>query len=399
MSGWVLLTLGTLLAAVGTMLAVGTAAVSRLELSRWVAERLSGAALATTLLSAPGRVLGTANALATVGTIIAALGLSAVVSVFSLPRAVMILLAFSPVLLLATWAIPRAVGRRWAKPIMRAAAPSLERAAQLARHLVPARPTQYRGDPTVFPRGGEPDDRFRADELAVVAGLIAFTERPVREVMTPRTEIVAVAEGAHVGEVATIFTESGYSRIPVYRESLDQIVGMIHAFDVLKAGRDGTLPLRPVTIVPGSRRCADLLLEMQRERRQFAVILDEFGGTAGIATLEDLLEELIGEIFDEYDDAAAPQLPDIELVEVDGSSLSEDLAARFGVTFPVPAETVSGLLSGALGRIARAGERVLLAGLEFDVLRATPTRVERVVVRRAGVMAIPTGLRTGPRSR
>src|SRR5438034_1333768 len=108
-------------------------------------------------------------------------------------------------------------------------------------------------------------------------------------------------------DVARMLAESGYSRLPVYRDSLDNIVGVVYAFDLLKVGPDGELPLRPVSVVPASKRCADLLVEMQRERRQFAVVLDEFGGTAGIATFEDLLEELVGEIFDEGDHAAGPE--------------------------------------------------------------------------------------------
>ena len=101
---------------------------------------------------------------------------------------------------------------------------------------------------------------------------------------------------------------SGYSRIPVFRETLDDIVGMLHAFDLFKLQPGDPLPIRPVAVTPASRSCGDLLLDMQRERRHLAVVLDEFGGTLGIATLEDLLEELVGEIFDEHDEEvrAAP---------------------------------------------------------------------------------------------
>jgi CBS domain containing-hemolysin-like protein len=143
-----------------------------------------------------------------------------------------------------------------------------------------------------------------------------------------------------------------------------------------------------VLVVPQSRRCADLLFEMQRERRQMAVVLDEFGGTAGIVTLEDLLEELVGEIFDETDLGAPTTMPKPTVLELDGTSPTEALVEQFGVTLPAAAQSVSGLLTTALGRIPQAGERLLYGGLEFDVLRASATRVERLAVRRAGTARI-----------
>jgi CBS domain containing-hemolysin-like protein len=229
------------------------------------------------------------------------------------------------------------------------------------------------------------------DEIAVIAGVIAFTERTIREVMTPRTRIVAVEDNASVRDAALLFAESGYSRLPVFRDSLDQITGMVYVFDLLRAAEGDRPPVRPVLITPMTRRCADLLFEMQRERRQMAVALDEFGGTAGIVTLEDLLEELVGEIFDETDAPGWAPAPEPDLVDVDGATPVADIAARFGVPLPRDAETVSGLLARLVGRIPQSGERILVGHLEFDVLRATPTRVERVLVRQAGSAPIVVG--------
>jgi CBS domain containing-hemolysin-like protein len=123
---------------------------------------------------------------------------------------------------------------------------------------------------------------------------------------------------------------------------------------------------------------------MQRERRQLAIVLDEFGGTAGIVTLEALLEELVGEISDETDRPPAAAAPVPHLLDVDGTEGVGEIAERFGVTLPGDRETVGGLLTKALGRIPRTGERVILGGLEFDVLQAGATRVERVVIRAIG---------------
>jgi CBS domain containing-hemolysin-like protein len=221
------------------------------------------------------------------------------------------------------------------------------------------------------------------EEIIVLAGVLTFTERTVREVMTRRTDIVALDEATVALDAAVLFRESGYSRLPVYRESLDHITGMTYVFDLLKVGAGERLPIRPVLAVPATRRCADLLFDMQRERRQLAVVLDEFGGTAGMVTLEDLLEELVGEISDETDAAAQESGLEADLLEVDGQVAVQEIATRFGVTLPGGRETVGGVLATALGRIPRTGERIVLDGLEFDILRASPTRVERLVVRLA----------------
>jgi CBS domain containing-hemolysin-like protein len=293
-------------------------------------------------------------------------------------------LAAAPVVVALSHTLPRAIGRRWAEPVTRAAAPWLERAARLMRPLVP----QGRMGADVVVGHAGLEGGTQADEIGVIAGVIAFTERPIRQVMTPRTAIVAVEETASVQEVALLFGESGYSRLPVFRESLDQISGMIYVFDLLRAADAARLPVRPVLFAPASRRSADLLFEMQRERRQMAVVLDEFGGTAGIVTLEDLLEELVGEIFDETDAPGRPPASERELLDLDGATPVRDVAERFGATLPREAETVSGMLAGLVGRIPQAGERILVGQLEFDVLRATPTRVERVLVREAGMVPI-----------
>ncbi|HEU5357673.1 MAG TPA: transporter associated domain-containing protein, partial [Gemmatimonadales bacterium] len=153
-------------------------------------------------------------------------------------------------------------------------------------------------------------------------------------------------------------------------------------------GEDAPVPVRPVTVTPGSRSCGELLLEMQRERRHLAVVLDEFGGTLGIATLEDLLEALVGEIFDELDGPGGPGSATTGRpapLEADAATPLADVIARFGVTLPVTtATTVAGLVAELARRIPEAGERFTLRGLEFDVLQASPARAERILVRAAG---------------
>jgi CBS domain containing-hemolysin-like protein len=218
--------------------------------------------------------------------------------------------------------------------------------------------------------------------------VLAFSQRPVREVMTPRTDIVAIRDGVTVEELGREFMSSGFSRLPVYRDSLDDVIGMVYVFDLLKVAPGAELPVRPMAMVPASKRAGETLFELQRDRRQIAVVLDEYGGTAGLVTFEDLLEELVGEIFDEHDDGHALPADAGRLLEVPGSTPVEDVAEAFDVRLPETAETISGLLTRQAGHIPRVGERYLLAGLEFDVLAATPNRLERILVRRGPVVVV-----------
>ena len=388
MIGTVLVLLGLGLAAVGTMVAAGAGGVSRLTLARWVSQRQHGSALATALLSAPAKVVGPATGLTAAGIVLVGLGLAPTIAPFRLGGTAAVILLGVPALLGAVYAIPRAVGHRWPEPLVRGAAPWLERAARVLGPLLPAGQAAGGGLPM-----REGADTVGEEEIVVLAGVLTFTERTVRDVMTPRMQIVALDEAATASEAAARFNESGYSRLPVFRDSLDHITGMVYVFDVLKVEGTDRLPLRPVLAVPGSRRCADLLFDMQRERRQLAVVLDEFGGTAGIVTLEDLLEELVGEISDETDRPPAATAPVPDLLDLSGTESVQEIAARFGVALPGDRETVGGLLTKALGRIPRTGERVILGTLEFDVLRASATRVERVIVRAtaAGTVTVVKG--------
>ena len=271
--------------------------------------------------------------------------------------------------------------------------PWMDRLGRVVAWLLPASYGAPQAEVDTLLRAGRGAELFEQDELAVLSGLLAFTERPAREIMTVRTDIVAVPESEAPADVVRIMAESGYSRLPVYRETLDHIVGMVYVFDVLLAEPGDQLPVRPVVVAPASKRCADLLFEMQHQRRQFAVLLDEFGGTAGLATLDDLLNALVGAVFG--GPAQSPGGPGAApgLLDVDGASAAADVAARFDVRLPAGPETVSGLLTRLAGRIPRAGERFVLQGLEWDVLAAGATRVDRVVVRRAPVpvTSLPRG--------
>lgn len=387
--------LGLAVAAVGATLAVAVVAVSRLEMTRWVARRLAGAEAAATLLARPGDIASVASGLLALGITVAGVAAPWLLADADVGRTLAIELGvLLPLALLVTYFLPRAIGRRWPDLLVRDLVPRLRPAAALVGRIVRGRAATERAELAALFRDSASAGLAREDELEIVTGVMAFADRTVREVMTPRTRLVAAPEGAPAAELAELVTATGYTRVPVYRGSPDAIVGMVHAFDLIKAGPEGSVPVRPVTAVPASRRCADVLLDLKRERRHLAVVLDEFGGTAGIITMEDLLEELVGEIFDEGDEPHAPPPAPQAVIVVDGGEPLGRIAEHFGVTLDPPArvETAGGYVAWAAGRIPQAGERLRIAGLEWDVIESTPTRAGRMVVRRVGEPAAP---RTG----
>ncbi len=389
MSIWVAIAGGLAVAALGTTVAVGAAAVSRLELTRWISQRLRGAAVASVLIVKPGSLMRVASAVAAVGILTAGLGLAALVrDLSSMTKVGLLLFGAVPLVAVVAYAVPRAVGQQWCEAIVRRAGPWMRRLAVVFRPLIPG---SWEGGATDFAdmlRAGSAEDFLEPEEVSIISGVLDFTQRPVRDVMTPRTDVVALEEGALLSDVGRLFDESGYSRLPVYQDSFDHIVGMVYAFDLLKVEPGGQLPIRPVAVTPGSKPCAELLVQLQRERRQLAVVLDEFGGTAGIATIEDLLEVLVGDIFEEGEGTSLPPGSSADVVELDGSTLSSDVANRFGIRLAADVETIGGLLAREAGRIPNAGDRFILKGLEFDILAALPTRVERIAVRRGPVKTV-----------
>jgi len=363
------------------------------ELTRWVTHKLRGAPAAAQALRNPGQVLATANALTTFGLLIAAVAVPALLAqttptflgVFSITVIV-------PLFVSAAYLVPRVVGRRWPERIIAPTVVWMERTGRLLAPFVPQRDPSARGTLAAV-LSGDSGILAASDEIEVVSGVLAFSDRPVGELMTPRTAVVAIPEGMLAAEAAHVFTQAGYSRYPVYRGSVDEIVGVAHAFDLLHLAPDAPVPVRPALTVPTTRRAADLMLEMQRGRGHLAVVLDEFGGTSGLVTFEDLLRDLVSEVLE----GPAVGLPEVtgpeaapQVLEVEGNAPAGVLQERFGGRLMVRgAQTVGGLLTQALGRIPRAGERFLLSGLEFDVVAASATKVERVVVRAGPVRAIP----------
>lgn len=232
----------------------------------------------------------------------------------------------------------------------------------------------------------------------------AFQTLRVDDVMTPRADIVAVEVSTPLDEVVRRFVEAEHSRMPVYRETLDDPLGLIHIKDVMKllapepdrSGPNWSEPVlhrlkREVLYVPASMRAADLLVKMQSERGHMALVIDEFGGTDGLVTLEDLIEAVVGDIEDEHDEAAASSVVHRPggVVEADARAPLEELEAVAGASL-APADyeeeidTVAGLVSALAGRVPQRGEVISHpGGWDFEVIDADPRRVKRVRMRKA----------------
>lgn len=387
---WVVVATGLLIAAFGATAGASLITVSRAELTRAVGRRLRGGTPSLGWLARVDADLTAASATTSLGVLIVGAALPALLAGSTRLLVALLALVGVPLVLLAAYLVPRWLTLPRAQGVAEWVMPVLRPWSRVLGLLLPARAAKRPTDLRAIWREGAAVGLRADDELVMVGGVMAFSVRPVREVMTPRTDIVAIDEGAALEDIRMVFAQSGYSRIPVYRGTLDEIVGMLHAFDLFKLRPGDPLPVRPVAVTPASRTCGDLLLDMQRERRHLAVVLDEFGGTLGIATLEDLLEELVGEIFDEHDEEVRPEPPGGPTVfETDGNLPPEALEERFGVTLPRGrSTTVAGLVVEWAGRIPNPGERFLVRGLEMDVIEASPTRIERLIVRSGDTPAL-----------
>jgi CBS domain containing-hemolysin-like protein len=227
-------------------------------------------------------------------------------------------------------------------------------------------------------------------DAEILGGVFEFSEKNAREVMTPRTGIVAIPVDSTLDEAISVVEEAGFSRYPVYRETIDDIVGMVHSKDLLKVLRrtppDFTLGaiMRPVHVVPGSREVEEVLADFKRRKEHLAIVLDEYGGTAGMVTMEDLLEEIVGEILDEYDESPAAGTSEASATgarTIPGDANISELNAELGLTIPEEDyTTVGGYVFGVLGRLPVVGDRVSGGGAQFTVRAVEGRRVKTLAV-------------------
>src|SRR5438105_6087733 len=223
----------------------------------------------------------------------------------------------------------------------------------------------------------------------LLQSVVDFTETVVREVMTPRPDIVAVRVDATLHDLRELFREQQYSRMPVYRENLDNIVGIVFVKDLVALPPTAEPPIttlmRNAYFVPESKLASELLKEMQRRQAQMAIVVDEYGGTAGLATVEDLLEEIVGEIRDEYDVESETVVDEGNGTFVFSGKVNVDeVNDRLGIEVEREGfETVGGYLLSHLGRMPYVGERFDVDGLDVEVLEVERRRISKVRLRRA----------------
>ena len=228
------------------------------------------------------------------------------------------------------------------------------------------------------------------EESEMVDGVLDLKETPVHAIMIPRTAIISASIDSTLGEVIKLVKECGHTRIPIYRDSMDEILGVLHSKDLLRFwGKDPETRIPPEIIrktyfVPPNKKVSDLLREMKERQTHLAIVTDEYGGTAGIITIEDILEEIVGEIQDEHD-TESPFLTEVDenSIVVDARLEVENLEDHFGIQIPRGEfESVGGFMIHQFGRIPKAGEKLQFGGLELTVRSASLRKINEILVRR-----------------
>ena len=225
-------------------------------------------------------------------------------------------------------------------------------------------------------------------DATLIEGVFEFSEKNAREVMTPRTEIDALALDSTLDDTLALVEETRRSRYPVYEETIDDIIGLVLTKDLIPVLRKPPTEfslraiMRPIHVVPGSREVEEVLADFKRLKEHLAIVLDEYGGTAGLVTMEDLLEEIVGEILDEKDEPPEPESRESpDLVLISGSTNIATLNERFGLSVPdEDYTTIGGFVFGVLGRLPAVGDRVTAGGAVFTVREMEGRRIETLAV-------------------
>ncbi|MGB5107415.1 MAG: hemolysin family protein [Candidatus Zixiibacteriota bacterium] len=236
---------------------------------------------------------------------------------------------------------------------------------------------------------GHEKGHFDKAERDLIEGVFEFADTTVRQAMTPRTRIVGLDLSSNHDQILRRIAEEGYSRYPVYVDSLDNIKGLIHTKDVINVLLHSQLVIihdliRSITFVPDSKMISAQLRDFQRDQQHIAIVLDEFGGTAGLITLEDILEEIVGEIRDEHDTELEPFTRVNERVcQVQGQFPLEDFNKLFETELnEETADTVGGFVVDHIGRVPKQGEKINVNGLQFEITTVKGPRIERMRVRK-----------------
>jgi putative hemolysin len=307
-------------AVIGLLTAGATAvrSVSRIRLRHLVERGLTGVKAAELYLERPQRLLGSAASAVALACVAAGVWLGAREG-HDVGRVVAVVALTALAILVVGQVVPRVIGRRYDASLLPVLLPVLRFStlvtvpvnplARLVERVLrgaapPASPATARDGIEDLLREGELEGVGERDEIAIISGVVDFAEKSAADVMTPRERVFALDASLPPREAAMRIAESAYSRVPIFRGTLDDVIGMTHAFDVLRVGGSAIPPLRPVSLTTPDAPCNSLLARMLSERRHLAVVRDAGGRTVGIVTLEDLLEALVGDIRDEHDEAA-----------------------------------------------------------------------------------------------
>lgn len=239
-------------------------------------------------------------------------------------------------------------------------------------------------------RISEEEGVIEEEEKKLIHHIFEFGDTIVREVMVPRPDMICVSDSASTKEALEYVLKEGHSRLPVYKENIDNIVGILYARDLLALLAKGGKPvkvkalMRPAVFVPETKRVAGLLREIQKGRVHLAIVIDEYGSTAGLVTMEDLLEEIFGEIYDEYD-AATEEIETVGegRLRVDGRAPVDDVSEYFDIKLDYPeVDSIGGLMLELFGRVPERGESMEAEGLLFKIDKVTGKRVIKVMISR-----------------
>ncbi len=412
-----LIILGFVLAAFFSGSETALVSMNWIRLEHWLEKGRSGARTLEKFVSDPERLLGTTL----VGTNLAIVMTSSLVSWVLMRRlggtpesggwsptavAALTTAIVTPALLIVGEVLPKIVGRRHSDEIVLRVvhplricywllSPVIWLATGLARavlllfgvHVVEWRKRLTKDQlQQLLTSEGEMAGAVDKEETKLITRVFEFGEKSVGEVMVPRTDVVGLGDDATVGDAVEIVRRYGFSRLPVISDDREHIEHMVHSRDLLGVPREQSITdlMRPVPHMPETKTCDDLFRELQARRQHLAVVIDEHGSLSGIVTLEDLLEELVGEIEDEYDvHETLIRAIDHDLFMVDGRAEIDAVEETLDVELPEgDYNTVAGLLLKLLGRIPEPGEEIVISGLDLRVVSASPTRIGKVRIRK-----------------
>ena len=376
------------------------------------------AAVALRLLQAPLRLVSALRA----GPVLSSLGAAVALAAELGARGAWVAFAVAAlVLLLVVEALPRAVAARWpgesavwcalpvragvwlVSPLLTVLGPMARLAGWPLGLRVPQQaPLAQEEELDLVARMEEANGGLEEGEREMIHSIFEFGETLVREIMVPRVDVVAIRHDARLWEIVDLVLEEGHSRIPVYRDTIDHVVGVVYVKDLFRYLRDGRTQvtaeevMRPAYYVPETKKVDELFQEMRQKKVHLAIVVDEYGGTAGLVTIEDVLEEIVGEIRDEYDVEEREPLVmlDERTALVDARMHLEEVNERLGLDLPVgEVDTLGGFVYSRMGHVPQQGEQLTYDGVVIRVEELDGQRIARLRVEKLG----PQGAEVTPR--